>query len=171
MNIKLYKSPWKAVKLILVCSIFVMGGLSIWIQMEDSILFVLLLFGPFGLGYPIGLFHLLDRRPQIIINEIGVFDRTSYKDFINWEVIQSAYCIGAMGLTFVVLKVDKKYRSSIKRRKFTLSLTNWVDFGPEQLNISVGQIAVDEVKLAEFILAMAKVTPEDRKEKFKDKLL
>jgi hypothetical protein len=52
-----------------------------------------------------------------------------------------------------------------------MSLTNWVDFGPEQLSISVGQIAIDGVKLAEFILAMAKESPEDRKEKFKRKLL
>jgi hypothetical protein len=170
MAIKLYKSRWKAIKLILVCSIFVVTGVFIWTQIDASIWFVFLFCGPFALGYPIGLFHLLDRRPQIIINEIGVFDRTSYKDFINWDVIQGAYAID-LGLRFVVLKVDEKYLPSIKKRKFTISLTNWVDFGPEHLSISVGQIAIDEVKLAEFILAMAKVAPEDRKEKFKGNLL
>jgi hypothetical protein len=170
MDIKLYKSPVKAIKLILVCSIFVMGGLYAWIYLGLSIWLTILLFGPFGLGYPIGLFHLLDRRPQIIINEIGVFDRTTYKDFINWDIIQGSYSID-LGLRFVVLKVNEKYLSSIKKRKFAMSLTNWVDFGPEQLSISVGQIAIDGVKLAEFILAMAKESPEDRKEKFKRKLL
>ena len=145
-----------------------MGGLLLWAQVNASIGFVFLFITPFGLGYPIGLFHLLDRRPQIIMNEIGVFDRTSYKDVINWDVIKSAYSIDLMmGLTFVVLKVDEKYLPSIKKRKFALSLTNWVDFGPEQLSISVAQIAIDEVKLVEFILAMTKLRPEDRKEKLK----
>ena len=47
----------------------------------------------FALGYPVGIYHLLDRRPQIMINEIGIFDRRTYKDFINWDVIQRAYSI------------------------------------------------------------------------------
>jgi hypothetical protein len=148
-----------------------MGGLFLWTQSETPIGFVVLFCGPFGLGYPIGLYHLFDRRPQVIINEIGVFDRTSYKDFINWDVIHGAYSIDLMGLRFIVLKVEKKYLSSVKKRKFALSLTNWVDFGPERLNISVGQIAIDEGKLAKFILAMAKVAPEERKDKFKGKFL
>jgi hypothetical protein len=131
MDIKLYKSRSKAIKLILVCSLFVIGGLFVWAQTNASMGFVFLFIIPFGLGYPIGLFHLLDRRPQIVMNEIGVFDRTSYKDVINWDVIKGAYSIDLMmGLTFVVLKVDEKYLPSIKKRKFAVSLTNWVDFGP-----------------------------------------
>lgn len=128
--------------------------------------------GLFGLGYPIGIYHLLDRRPQIIINEVGIFDRTTYKDFINWDVVQRAYSIDMMGQKFVVLTVDEKYLPSIKKKKFPRSISNLVDFGrPQKINISLGQVAIDEVKLAEFILAMIKVPPEDRKEKLKDRRL
>lgn len=127
--------------------------------------------GLFGIGYPIGIYHLLDRRPQIIINEFGVFDRTTYTDFINWDIIKGAYSIDLLGQKFVVLTVDKNYLPSIKKEKFARSLSNLVDFGPQQINISLGQVAVDEVKLAEFILAMTKVPPEDRKEKLKRRLL
>ena len=40
-----------------------------------------------------------------------------------------------------------------------------------QIDISVGQLAVDEFKLAEFIMKMSKLRPESRKEKLKDRLL
>ena len=93
MDIKLYNSPWKATKLMLRCSFFVMCGVFLSIQTEPPNGFGYVIAGLFGLGYPIGIYHLLDRRPQIIINEFGVFDRTTYKDFINWDVIQRAYSI------------------------------------------------------------------------------
>src|SRR5439155_24563091 len=87
---KIYKSPWKAIRMMLLCSIFVVPSIlfldssnSQWINWM-SIIF-------FGLGYPVGLFQLFDRRPQIIVNEIGIFDRTLHADYINWEIIQDAY--------------------------------------------------------------------------------
>ena len=76
-----------------------------------------------------------------------------------------------MGQMFVVLIVDKKYLSSIKKAKVAIAISNFVEFGPQQIDISLGQVAIDEFKLAEFILAMIKVTPKDRKEKLKDRLL
>lgn len=87
-EIKLFKSPWRTVKLLLLCSIFV--GLGIWGIKTGSMpnWVAWLNVGFFGLGYPIGIFHLLDRRPQIIINEIGIFDRTINSDIINWEIIR-----------------------------------------------------------------------------------
>jgi hypothetical protein len=109
--------------------------------------------GLFGLGYPIGLFHLFDRRPQIIINEIGIFDRTTYKDFINWSVIQDAYPIDISGQKFVCLVVDEKYEPSTKKGKAAKSFSNFSkEIGAQELNISLGQITIDEVKLTEFIL-------------------
>jgi hypothetical protein len=113
--------------------------------------------GFFGLGYPIGLFHLLDRRPQIIINEIGIFDRTTYKDFINWDVIQDAYPIDISGQKFVCLVVDQKYEPSSRRGKVAKSF----HLGKSRLM----------KKLSEFILTMINVGPENRKEKLKDRLL
>lgn len=47
-----------------------------------------------SLGYPIGFDQLFDGRPQIIINEIGIFDRMTHNDFINWEIIMGAYAAG-----------------------------------------------------------------------------
>jgi hypothetical protein len=128
--------------------------------------------GFFGLAYPVGLFHLLDRRPQILINEIGIFDRTTYKDFINWDVIQDAYPIDISGQKFVCLVVDEKYEPSTQKGKIAKSFSDFSKhIGAQELNISLGQITIDEVKLTEFILAMIIIRPEDRKEKLDKKLL
>jgi len=172
MDIKLYKSPWRAIKLILLCSIFVFGGLFLLNNSDTPKWVAWMSIGFFGLGYPVGLFHLLDRRPQIIINEIGIFDRTTYKDFINWEVIQGAYPIDISGQKFVCLVVDEKYEPSTNKGKISKSVSNFSkEIGAQELNISLGQITVDEIKLTEFILTMINVTPENRKEKLKHRLL
>ncbi|MFZ6012589.1 MAG: STM3941 family protein [Bacteroidota bacterium] len=171
MDIKLYKSPWRAIKLILLSSIFVFGGIFMlqagapkWISWMSI--------GFFGLGYPVGIFHLFDRRPQIIINEIGIFDRTTYTDFINWEVIQDAYPIDISGQKFVCLVVDEHYEPSRKKGKFAKSMSNLSKrIGAQELNISLGQITVDEIKLTAFILTMITVSPEHRREKMNAKLL
>ena len=172
MDIKLYKSPWRAIKLILLCSIFIFGGLFLLTNTDSPKWVGWLNIVFFGLGYPVGLFHLLDRRPQIMINAIGIFDRTTYKDFINWDVIQGAYPIDISGQKFVCLVVDEKYEPSTKKGKFSKSVSNFSkDIGAQELNISLGQITVDEVKLTKFILTMINVKPENRKEKLKDRLL
>lgn len=172
MDIKLYKSPWKAVKLMLLCSIFVFTGLFLLTTPDAPKWVGWLSICFFGLGYPVGLFHLLDRRPQIIINEIGIFDRTTYRDFINWEVIRDAYPIDISGQKFVCLVVDEAYEPSTKKGKFSKSVSNLSkDIGAQELNISLGQTMVDEIRLTAFILAMINVRPESRKEKLKPGLL
>jgi hypothetical protein len=172
VDIKLYKSPWRAVKLILLCSIFVVGGIFMLGQTDTPQWVWYLNIGFFGLGHPVGLFHLFDRRPQIIINEVGIFDRTTYKDFINWEVIQNASPINISGQKFVCLVVDGQYEPSTKKGKLGKAFANLnKEIGAQELNISLGQIAIDENKLTEFILTMIHVRPEDRKEKLTGKFL
>lgn len=158
--------------MILLCSIFVFGGLFMLENTDTPRWVCWMSIGFFGLGYPVGLFHLFDRRPQIVINEIGIFDRTTYTDFINWEVIQDAYIIDIHRQKFICLVVDEKYEPSTKKGKFSKSMSNFSkEIGAQELNIQLGQIKIDEVKLTEFILAMTKVRPEDRKEKLDIKLL
>lgn len=74
-EVKLYKSLWKAVKIFALTIPLVMGEIWLIIR-EDSDLayrivgWVNCLF--FVLGTSIGLFQLLDRRPQIVISGIGL---------------------------------------------------------------------------------------------------
>jgi hypothetical protein len=171
-DIKLYKSPWRAIKLMALCSIFVVGGYFMVID-EDSMKWIgwfNIFF--FGLGYPVGLFHLFDRRPQIIINEVGIFDRTAYEKFINWEVIWGAYVISISGQKFICLKVDPTYEPSRKKGKVAKTLSSFSkEIGAQELNISLGQVSVDPKKLLEFIGVMTSVSPEVRADMLKKRLL
>ena len=164
-EIKLYKSPWRAIKLILLCSIFVAFGL--WGIMKSNMPSWIAWFniGFFGLGYPVGLKHLFDRRPQIIINEIGIFDRTTHKDFINWEIIKDAYPINISGQKFICLVVDEQFKPSKKKGKRYQKAAKFNEaIGAQELNLSLGQIRVDVIKLTEFIILMRSSAKSDKKE-------
>jgi len=163
-EIKLYKSPWRAVKLILLCSIFV--ALGLWGILTDMPTWIAWLnIGFFGLGYPVGLFHLFDRRPQIIINETGIFDRTTNKDFINWEIIQDAYLIDIHKQKFICLVVDEIFKPSLKKSKLYQQTAKFSEaIGAQELNISLGQIKIDPEKLTEFILLMRNATKPNKTE-------
>ena len=171
-EIKFYKSPWRSVQLLLLCSIFVASG--IWMLTSSDAPrwagWLNALF--FGLGIPIGLFHLFDRRPQIIINELGIFDRTAYTDFINWEVIRGAYPMNISGQKFICLIVNEEYEPSRKKGNFAKKLADFSrGIGAQELNISLGQVKVDEKKLNQFILEMIKLSPDIRKQKIQKFLL
>jgi hypothetical protein len=167
MELKLYKSPWRAIKLILLCSVFVFVGIFL-LRYSDApkwVGWMSIIF--FGLGYPVGLFHLFDRRPQIIINEVGIFDRMAYGDFINWEVIRGAYPIDIHGQKLVCLVVDEVFEPKIKKKDYIKKFSK--DIGAQELNIALGQIKVDETKLTEFILTMISVAPQNRKKEINNR--
>jgi len=171
MEIKLYKSPKKAFKLIFVSSLLAVCALFVLMTLDAPTRVWYPVIGVCGLGYPVALFHLFDRRPQIVINEIGIFDRCTCKDFINWDVIQRAYAMDVFVGGYVCLIVDNKYLSSIKKAQVDRPFMIFPEIDAHQIDISVGQLAVDEFKLAEFIMKMSKLRPENRKENLKDKLL
>jgi hypothetical protein len=154
-EIKIYKSPWKAIKLILLCSIFVLGGLYMLNQHDTPRLVAWLSILFFGIGYPIGLYQLLDRRPQIVINEIGVFDRTTHNSFINWEIIQGAYLVQIHGQKFICLVVDQQFEPSRSKGKLAQNISKLSkSIGCQELNISLGSVKVNAEKLTDLILLM-----------------
>lgn len=162
-EIKLYKSPLKAVRLILLSSIFVIGGIlginngfqPAWVN------WLCICF--FGLGYPVALFNLFDRRPKIIINELGIFDRAVHKDFINWEIIRGAYIIDIHRQKFICLVVDEEFKPSRKKSKFSRKIAALNEaIGAQELNINLSEIKIDVNRFAEFILLMRNATKPER---------
>src|SRR5688500_19009768 len=91
IELKLYKSRWVSIKLMLGCLLFVGVGYFMLSRPNAPLPLAWLCIGFFGLGIPVGIYQLLDRRPQIIINEFGIFDRTTHHEFINWKIIQDVY--------------------------------------------------------------------------------
>nr|WKN35230.1 hypothetical protein K4G66_22895 [Tunicatimonas sp. TK19036] len=167
-EVRLYKSPWKAIRLFALTIPFVAIGI-LMITTSDSYSFNYFIgwlsVSFFGLGIPIGLFHLLDRRPQIIIDQFGVFDRTTNQETINWEIIEDAYLSNVHGEKFICLVVNEKYEPSKKKGKWYKRAAKFNKaLGFQELNISLGQLKIDEEKLTEFIIAMSRADSAKRKE-------
>ena len=155
MEIKLYRSPLKAIRLIFLSSLFVIPSLLGIVS--GSIAIISICF--FGLGYPIGIYYLLDRRPQIIFNEFGVFDRTVNKEFINWDIIHDAYRVNIYKQKFICLIVEEQFRPSKKKGKFYQQIVKLNEaLGTQELNLNLGQVNADADKLVEFILLMRNAT-------------
>lgn len=168
---KIYKSPWKAIKLLAGCSLFVAAGIFILSSEEanPTIAWLIIIF--FGLGIPIGLFQLLDRRPQIIINEIGIFDRTTHKDFINWEIIRDAYIVKVHQEPFICLVVPEEFEPSTHKSRLNKKMAGLSKaIGFQELNISLGNVNVNAERMAEFILMMRSADRVNRQSLIKRRL-
>jgi hypothetical protein len=157
-EIKLYKTKTKAFKLLALTIPFVVGG--IWLIMIDKDLVGWLSTLFFGLGIPVGIFHLFDKRPQIIINESGIWDRTTKQDIIKWEQITEAYPIDIHGQKFISLVVDDSFVFKQKQYKWAEKISDIV--GVQRLNLSLGQLNINEMKLTEFIKEMINSDKSDR---------
>ena len=117
----------------------------------------------FGLGIPVGLFHLLDRRPQIIINENGIWDRTTNEGEIKWEQIQDTYPINIYEQKFISLIIDDTFTFTKKQYKWASRLSEEV--GAQKLNLSLGQLKIDPIKLSDLLFQM---TSTEKKERIKE---
>ncbi|GAB2847159.1 STM3941 family protein [Hymenobacter ruber] len=160
---RLYKSRWKALKLLLGCAAFVGLGCFMLGQADAPRLVAWPSIVFFGLGIPVSMFQLLDRRPQIIVNEFGVFDRTTHHEFINWEIIRDLYLVETNGQPFICLVVDETFEPSRRKGKFKQNLASLSKgMGFQELNISLGFVQVDAMRFAEFILAMRGAAPAER---------
>jgi hypothetical protein len=160
IQIKLYKSPWKALRLLILATPFVGGG--IWMVLCDSnsnwekfwgwIAFIF-----FGSGYTIGFYHLFDRRPQIIIDENGIWDRTTNQDKIKWRQIRKVYAVSIHGQKFISLKVDKTF--IWKKEVYGWAKRINKSIGAQDLNLSLSQLKIDEKEFESFVRKMSKIHP------------
>lgn len=148
----------------------VLVGSGIWLLVSENSPKWIGWFGIlfFGLGYPVGFFHLFDRRPQIIINELGIWDRTTKQDVVNWEMIQNAYISSVGGQKFICLVVDESYKRSVKKGFWNsrLSKAN-KNLGFQEINLVISQIKIDEQRLVSFINEIAKVDFDNRMDTIK----
>lgn len=151
-EIKLYKSRWKGIKLITLSLPFVLIGL--WMiskEQKETFDYIMGWVGIsfFGLGIPLGFFVLFDKRPQIIINENGVFDRTLKQGEIEWEQIIEVYPIDINNQKFISIVVNETFEFKKRQYKWAEKLNKLI--GAQKLNLNLSQIEIDEIKLTELI--------------------
>lgn len=161
---QLYKSPKKALQLMLMCSGFVAISYFMLDRADAPQWVAWAGMGFFGLGFPVGIYQLLDRRPHIIVNEFGVFDRHSHHEFINWKIIQDVYVATVQGQQIICLVVDEAFEPSRKKGRFGRGVASInKEMGFQELNISLGFVSVNVLRFAEFILAMRNAERPARK--------
>ncbi len=162
-EIKLYKTTTKGLKIIGMCLPFVAIGL--WFITQEPIGTTNYILGWvctcfFGLGIPIGLFQTFDKRPQIIISENGIWDRTTNQDEVKWEHIIEAYPLEIHGQKFISLVTDDKFIFKKKPYKWAERINK--EIGAQNLNLHLGQINIDEIELTNFINRLRKESIEER---------
>lgn len=162
-ELKLYKSSWKGVKIIALCLPFVIIG--IWMISEKQLGTFDYFMGWFatsffGLGIPIGFFVLLDKRPQIKINENGIWDKSLKQNEIKWEQITDSYLIDIYNQKFISIAVDKTFVFKKTKFRWLNKLNKYV--GAQELNLNLSQIKIDEQKLDKFITKIRKADKTER---------
>jgi hypothetical protein len=167
-EIRLYKTTTKGLKIIGMCLPFVAIGL--WFITQEPIGTTNYIMGWvgtcfFGLGIPIGLFQTFDRRPQIIISENGIWDRTSKQDEVKWEQIVEAYPLDIFEQKFVSIKTDSTFIFKKKPYKWAEKINKKI--GAQNLNLHLGQINIDEIELTNFINRLRKESIEERRKLIK----
>jgi len=163
-EVKIYKTNWKGLKLLALTIPFIIIG--IWLISKDGsnesdriIGWTATLF--FGLGIPIGFIQLSDKRPQIIITENGIWDRSTKQDEIKWDQIESANPLNIFGQKFITLKVDNSFNFKNKQYKWVLKLNKAI--GANDLSLQVDQIKIDKKELLSFIQEMKAADRINRK--------
>ena len=87
----------------------------------------------FGLGIPVGLFQLFDRRPQIIIDENSIWNRTTNQNEVKWGQIQGAYPLDVYGQELISLVVDDTFIFKRKQYKWAVKINEAI--GVQKLNL------------------------------------
>ncbi|MEO1518665.1 MAG: STM3941 family protein [Bacteroidota bacterium] len=164
-QIKLYKKTWKGLRLVamglpLFC-------VCIWkAQREDVDAMEQLLgwFGScfFGFGLFVGFFHTFDRRPQIILDEDGIWDRSIREPKVFWEQVRAVHQWGVYGQIFVAVKVDKTFQRRQSKYAWVQPISRLLK--GKDLNINLSQLSVDAQQMANCIKEMSKVEKENRLE-------
>lgn len=171
VEIKLYKSPAKSIKLFLISSIFVLPCSYLIFVKEDNSwkLWFPLYF--FGLGYVLSIFNIIDRREQIVINKIGIWDRTTKLGLIKWEMIKEFYGVEIRKQKFISVVADEKITSRKKTYKWASYLNQ--KLGAQDINLNISQLKVNAEKMLTLINIL-KDEPIEKREQvimmYKDRL-
>ncbi len=163
LEIKLYKRPLKGIKLFAQVIPFVAYG--IWMIYKEPTGTTNNIMGWlctcfFGLGIPVGLYQIFDRRPQIIVTEKGIWDRSSKQDEIKWEQIQAVYSIDIYKQKFVSLVLDDTFIMKKSSYKWVSKVNEVI--GAQKVNLLMSQQKIDEHNMTVFINEMISTDKENR---------
>ena len=116
---------------------------------------------------------MFDRRPQIIINKIGIWDRTMNQDLINWEYIKDVIQpIDISGQSFIPLIVDEQFIRRKKNYQWAINLSK--SYGAKDINLNISYIKLNIEKFMTLLNILQTVEIESRDEAiemYKDRII
>lgn len=117
----------------------------------------------FGLSIPTALFIFFDKQPQIIVNEIGIFDRMAYKEMVNWELVQDAYRLDIHGQRIMCIVLDQKAIPLLKGNKKLKDISKAMGF--QEVNLSLGQLKKsDQDRVEWLVINLMNANPSQRQQ-------
>lgn len=125
------------------CLVFVIAGLYMFYVSDDLYTRIIMLIcaGVFGFGFLVLIyFGLFDRRPRIVIDEIGIYDRLLGVGKINWEDIKHIRFDSDDKNPLISIKLANTLNSSkilvnARNKRFS-SIDGDLDFGILSLNLN-----------------------------------
>lgn len=107
----------------------------------------------FGAGVVLFAFQLIDRRPRLILDDEGLYDRTLGVGTIPWRDIAGAHLLSMRGHAFVCLQLrnPEHWLSKLSPRQRRLVALNQ-RLGFAALNVNLSGVAADPLAVLERIL-------------------
>ena len=153
-TIVLYNSKGKYIRLALLCSLFVIGG--IWIVSSDHasnsqmIGWLNIIF--FGFGILVAIRQLMDNKPRIIIDSSGITDNTLKVGLIEWRDIADASLSRIQREHFIQLELasESKYLDRLSKGQKKFAEANTL-LGFQRLNINLSGVACDAKEILNLV--------------------
>lgn len=161
-EIVLYKSPLKSLSGLLISAVFVAISLYFVISGNHTWMWWLVLF-LFGISFFLSLINMLDRRPQITINKMGVLDKTTNLGMVPWDMIKEAHEINITNISnqlFISLIMDERFVAEKKVYKWAQKINDME--GGQKVNLYVSKLKADTKKLLTLIDTLKNAPVEER---------
>jgi hypothetical protein len=159
-EIRLYKSIWQGVKLLLISTVFVLLSIHLFNTEKVFRWVAWIPIVPFGGFCLFALYIIFDRRSHIIINEEGIYDRYYCRRIIPWSIIHSANLCG--GGKKICLFMEASYPA--RGKVFKAIHVFEKEGGFQDLILSVQLVHVDKQKLLALINTLIKANPRNRRD-------
>lgn len=163
--IPFYRKFSKTLPTVVSCGFFLLGGL--WLIVGNkadatSIPIGWMCLAFFGFCFVVALSSLFDRRPQLVISENGIWERSSRQPEVKWEQIVHAETAGFLGNSFVCLKVDETFKVNRKIQLWSRSILKKP--GSSSIDLPLSDLGIQKQQLLAFIEEMRRSEKSKRTE-------
>jgi hypothetical protein len=158
-------SRWRYILLLFVCVGFVVTGIFL-VKTADTTFetwagWPAIIF--FGAGIPLFIWQIVDRRPRLTINELGINDRTMGVGLIPWAEITDSYVKSIRGNHFICLvaRNPEIWTSKFSTAKKAMIKANKA-LGFTELNVNLSGTSAQPQEIHELILKLSASSRENK---------